>query len=99
LPTRTGITLDPRKLPIQARSVASVDAILEATVQVLLQVGKERLTTTRAPELASPSEPCTNISPTRALFCKRYCAVISTVSAMPWNSSANSRGMNLCEAW
>jgi len=32
---------------VQARSAASVDAILKATLQVLLQVGKERLTTTR----------------------------------------------------
>jgi len=39
--------LEPRKSPIQARSVASVDAILKATIQVLLRVGKERLTTTR----------------------------------------------------
>ncbi len=39
--------LEPRKSPVQARSAASVDAILEATVQVLLAVGKERLTTTR----------------------------------------------------
>ena len=40
-------TLEPRKSPVQARSVASVDAILKATIQVLLKVGKERLTTTR----------------------------------------------------
>jgi AcrR family transcriptional regulator len=39
--------LDPRKSPVQARSAATVDAILEATIQVLLAVGKERLTTTR----------------------------------------------------
>jgi AcrR family transcriptional regulator len=39
--------LDARKSPVQARSTASVDAILEATIQVLLDVGKERLTTTR----------------------------------------------------
>ena len=32
---------------MQARSAASVDAILEATIQVLLRAGKERLTTTR----------------------------------------------------
>ncbi|HEY0307209.1 MAG TPA: TetR/AcrR family transcriptional regulator [Acidobacteriaceae bacterium] len=32
---------------MQARSAASVEAILEATVQVLLSVGKDRLTTTR----------------------------------------------------
>jgi AcrR family transcriptional regulator len=39
--------LEPRKQPVQARSAASVDAILEATTQVLLSVGKERLTTTK----------------------------------------------------
>jgi AcrR family transcriptional regulator len=39
--------LEPRKSPVQARSTASVEAILEATIQVLLEVGKERLTTTR----------------------------------------------------
>jgi AcrR family transcriptional regulator len=38
---------EPRKSPVQARSTASVDAILKATVQVLLRVGKEKLTTTR----------------------------------------------------
>jgi AcrR family transcriptional regulator len=38
---------EPRKSPVQARSTASVEAILEATIQVLLRVGKERLTTTR----------------------------------------------------
>jgi AcrR family transcriptional regulator len=47
LPQRSQMLLEPRKSPVQARSVASVDAILEATVQVLLSVGKERLTTTR----------------------------------------------------
>ena len=47
MPQRTQIVLEPRKSPVQARSTASVDAILEATIQVLLQVGKERLTTTR----------------------------------------------------
>ena len=47
MPQRAAVVLEPRKTPIQARSVASVDAILKATIQVLLQVGKERLTTTR----------------------------------------------------
>jgi AcrR family transcriptional regulator len=41
------VPLEPRKSPVQARSAASVDAILQATIQVLLGVGKERLTTTR----------------------------------------------------
>ena len=47
MPQRSQIVLEPRKSPVQARSAASVDAILEATIQVLLSVGKERLTTTR----------------------------------------------------
>src|SRR5271170_5449003 len=47
LPPRSDLVLEPRKSPVQARSAASVDAILEATIQVLLSVGKERLTTTR----------------------------------------------------
>jgi AcrR family transcriptional regulator len=34
-------------LPVQARSAVSVDAILKATIQVLLKSGKEQLTTTR----------------------------------------------------
>ena len=47
MPLRSQSVLEPRKSPVQARSTASVDAILEATIQVLLKVGKERLTTTR----------------------------------------------------
>ena len=47
MPRQSQALLQPRKLPVQARSAASVDAILEATIQVLLGVGKERLTTTR----------------------------------------------------
>lgn len=47
--------LQPRKTPVQARSTASVDAMLEATVQVLLTVGKERLTTARVAQRAGVS--------------------------------------------
>jgi AcrR family transcriptional regulator len=47
LPQRAGVLLEPRKTPVQARSAASVKAILDATIQVLLKVGKQRLTTTR----------------------------------------------------
>jgi AcrR family transcriptional regulator len=51
----TVAVLEPRKSPVQARSTASVDAMLEATIQVLLQVGKERLTTTRVAARAGVS--------------------------------------------
>ena len=44
---RSQVLLEPRKTPVQARSAASVEAILKATIQVLPSVGKERLTTTR----------------------------------------------------
>jgi AcrR family transcriptional regulator len=44
---RSQVLLEPRKTPVQARSSASVEAILKATIQVLISVGKERLTTTR----------------------------------------------------
>jgi AcrR family transcriptional regulator len=47
LPQRFQVFLEPRKTPVQARSTASVNAILDATIQVLLRLGKERLTTTR----------------------------------------------------
>jgi AcrR family transcriptional regulator len=55
LPRRPATTFEPRKTPVQARSTASVDAILEATIQVLLAEGKERLTTTRVAHRAGVS--------------------------------------------
>jgi AcrR family transcriptional regulator len=55
LPQLSNSRLEPRKLPVQARSTASVEAILEATLQVLLEVGKERLTTTRVAQRAGVS--------------------------------------------
>jgi AcrR family transcriptional regulator len=39
--------LKPRKTPRQARSEATVDAIFQSTIQVLLSDGLQRLTTTR----------------------------------------------------
>lgn len=55
MPQRSHVVLEPRKVPVQARSAASVDAILEATIQVLLHAGKERLTTTRVASRAGVS--------------------------------------------
>lgn len=48
-------TLKPRKTPTQARSAATVDAIFEATIQVLLTEGGHRLTTTRVADRAGVS--------------------------------------------
>jgi AcrR family transcriptional regulator len=55
LPQPSLALLEPRKSPVQARSAASVEAILEATIQVLLEIGKERLTTTRVAKRAGVS--------------------------------------------
>ncbi len=55
MPRHTQAVFEPRKSPVQARSAATVDAVLEATIQVLLQVGKERLTTTNVARRAGVS--------------------------------------------
>jgi AcrR family transcriptional regulator len=46
---------EARKTPVQARSTVTVEAIYEATIQVLLSQGAERLTTTRVAERAGVS--------------------------------------------
>ncbi|MFS2223297.1 TetR/AcrR family transcriptional regulator [Pantoea sp. B65] len=45
----------PRKAPVQARSIATVDAILDAAIQVLLKQGLARCNTTRVAERAGVS--------------------------------------------
>src|ERR1700685_3187857 len=45
----------PRKKPVQARPPVPVESIFEATVQVLLEVGPDRLPTTRVAERAGVS--------------------------------------------
>jgi AcrR family transcriptional regulator len=49
------IHFEPRKTPVQARSTASVRAIMQATIQVLLKDGKSKLTTTRIAQRAGVS--------------------------------------------
>ena len=53
--TQPQIPLEPRKTPVQARSTVTVEAVYEATFQVLLAVGPDRLTTTRVAERAGVS--------------------------------------------
>jgi AcrR family transcriptional regulator len=48
-------SLQPRKKPIQTRSARTVEAIFEATIQVLLRHGPEQFTTTRVAERAGVS--------------------------------------------
>jgi AcrR family transcriptional regulator len=46
---------EPRKTPVQTRATVTVGAISEATIQVLLKQGVNRLTTTRVAERAGVS--------------------------------------------
>ncbi|MGY4312561.1 TetR/AcrR family transcriptional regulator [Bradyrhizobium sp. JR3.5] len=53
--TGSAPSLNPRKTPRQGRAIATVDAIFEATIQVLLGDGLMRLTTTRVAHRAGVS--------------------------------------------
>jgi AcrR family transcriptional regulator len=55
MPANVLVAFEPRKTPIQARSTVTVEAIAEATIQVLLSQGEDRLTTTRVAERAGVS--------------------------------------------
>jgi AcrR family transcriptional regulator len=55
MPAHALIAFEPRKTPIQTRSTVTVEAISEATIQVLLSHGAERLTTTRVAQRAGVS--------------------------------------------
>lgn len=55
MPAAPAQGLKPRKTPRQARSAATVEAIFDATIQVLLSDGAARLTTTRVAEKAGVS--------------------------------------------
>ena len=46
---------EPRKTPLQARAAVTVEAISEATIQILLTHGGDRLTTTRVADRAGVS--------------------------------------------
>lgn len=47
MPNLAVLEVEPRKTPRQSRSVATVEAIYDATIQVLLRDGPDRLTTVR----------------------------------------------------
>jgi AcrR family transcriptional regulator len=55
MPAASLTAFEPRKTPIQARSTITVEAISEATIQVLLTQGADRLTTTRVADRAGVS--------------------------------------------
>jgi AcrR family transcriptional regulator len=55
VPAKPQPPLKPRKRPVQARSEATVSALFEASIQVLLAVGYRKFTTTRVAERAGVS--------------------------------------------
>jgi AcrR family transcriptional regulator len=55
MPADALVAFEPRKTPVQARAAVTVEAIFEATIQILLSHGADRLTTTRVAERAGVS--------------------------------------------
>jgi AcrR family transcriptional regulator len=55
MPSNTRTGFEPRKTPTQTRATVTVGAISEATIQILLKQGLNRLTTTRVAERAGVS--------------------------------------------
>jgi AcrR family transcriptional regulator len=55
MPPRATLENQPRKLPSQRRSTETVQAIYQATIQVLVEHGLQQLTTTRVAERAGAS--------------------------------------------
>src|ERR1019366_6996255 len=55
MPKAALLDLEPRKTPQQSRSVATVEAIYDATIQVLLKKGADRLTTVHVARRAGVS--------------------------------------------
>jgi AcrR family transcriptional regulator len=55
MPAATLTAFAPRKTPVQARAEVTVEAICEATIQVLLSHGADQLTTTRVADRAGVS--------------------------------------------
>ena len=70
MPQHSQVVLEPRKSPVQARSTASVEALLEATIRVLLNVGKEKLTTTKVASRALVSVGTAEVARAVELVCK-----------------------------
>lgn len=55
MPANALTGFEPRKTPVQTRAAVTVGAISEATIQILLKQGVNRLTTTRVAERAGVS--------------------------------------------
>lgn len=55
MPLQREAPASPRKIPVQSRSEATVDAIYEGAIQVLIELGPQKLTTTRVAERAGVS--------------------------------------------
>jgi len=100
LPQRSQVRLEPRKSPVQARSTASVEAILQATIQVLLDVGKERLTTTKVALRAGVSVGTLyQYFPNKSALLQAALKCHLSDVTKPSNSYAGNRRVKLSETW
>jgi len=83
---------EPRKTPVQQRSTVTVEAISEATIQVLLAVGLDRLTTTRVAERAGVSAETRRSRKTRTVpFQASYDAILERLIAVRRETGLNQR--------
>lgn len=86
---------EPRKTPIQTRATVTVGAISEATIQVLLKQGVNRLTTTRVAERAGVSVGTLyQYYRTSSRCCARSWRTISTKSPLRSRRLAKTRATN-----
>jgi AcrR family transcriptional regulator len=93
------VHLKPRKTPVQERSSSTVSSIFEATIQVLVDVGLERLTTTRVADRAGVSvgtlyQYFPNKSALLAAVLERYLIVIVEAVEL---ACQGARGKSLAE--
>lgn len=92
-------SLKPRKIPAQSRSEATVEAIFEGAIQVLVEVGPRQLTTTRVAERAGVSvgtlyQYFANIDGLMAAIVERH---LGTVRDAVVRTCAEERGKSLYE--
>jgi AcrR family transcriptional regulator len=91
------VGLNPRKRPVQERSAATVDAVLEAAIRILKSHGHAAVTTTAVAELAGVSvgslyQYFPNKSAILAELFRRHVAdVITTITATDLTQAADFR--------
>ena len=96
-------SLNPRKIPAQARSAATVDAILQAATQVLISSGFEKMSTTRIAERAGVSvgsfyQYFPNKRALLAALVHRHVSEVATRAERACNTVHGATIRKMCEA-